>query len=526
MDSFSGMLNNAMLLVLMGFLYDLTELGRPNNRFRIQIIRGVVLGIISISIMLNSWLLLPGVIFDTRSVILSVGSLFFGLIPSAIMTVMTGSYRFYQGGAGVWAGNAVILASSLIGLTWRFLRRRHLPTFSTLELYLLGITVHVVMLLCMLILPYKTAIDVLSKISLPVMIIYPITTVLAGKLLASRLSRKQAEQLLAESEKKFRRYVDYAPEGIWVTNEQGQYIDVNPMACEQTGYTRQELLQKNLIHLISAEDHPVAISLFERLIQTGVPIGDISYCRKNGEKRFWKVSCVKLSDTEFLVFTTDITDRIQTEEKLKSALAEKELLIRELYHRTKNNMQIIASMLYLKASQTSHPEIIEVFTEIQAKIQSMSLIHYRLYQSKDLRHINLKDYFNDLATLMKDSFSSTAHSVLIELNLQSVVVSLDTAIPCGLIINEIVSNAFKYAFPGRNDGKITINLIQKNQLICLDIADNGIGLPENFDLLKQGNWGTKLISALVESQLSGKLSWKSWDGLSFHIEFTNHFNSL
>ncbi|MBP7460982.1 MAG: PAS domain S-box protein [Candidatus Delongbacteria bacterium] len=520
-DGFTGMINNAAFLVLLVLLYDLTELNRPNTRLVIQAIRGVVMGMITISIMMNSWTLMPGVFFDTRSVILSVGSLYFGAVSSLIMTGICGLFRLYQGGEGVWAALSVILCSSLIGLGWRFIRRSHLKNISAIELYLMGIVVHLAMLLSMLIMSLPTALGVLSDISLPVMLIYPPATILLGKLMSSRLSRRQAERLLAESEKKFRRYVDFAPDGIFLADIGGNFLDVNPKACELTGYSRDELLRMKLFQLSPDGNESHASNHFNNLIQHGVSIGDIPYSRKNGEQRFWTVSAVKLSDDEFLGFALDSTDRIRTAEKLQTALEEKELLIREIYHRTKNNMQIITSMLYLKSSQSKHPEIIEVFKEIQAKIQSMSLVHYKLYQSQNLAHIDLKDYITDLAKLLQESLSNSSYSAVIELRLEPVKVSFDIAVSCGLIVNELVTNAFKYAFPNRNDGVITIILSHKeNDRIELSIADNGVGLPAHFDLLTQGNWGTKLIASLVSSLPQGKLDWNSGPGLSIAVRFS------
>ena len=190
-----GLVNNAALLLALGVLYDTlgyrTRGGKPTIQ---QAVTGVILGAIGIAVMLNPWEFTPGVVFDTRSVLLSVSGLFFGTLPTLLATLMTGGFRLYNGGAGAWTGVAVIVTSGAIGVAWRHLRRRELEDMSVGELYVMGVVVHIAMLLWMFSLPWPLAMSVLSTISLPVMVIYPVGTVLLGWLMVNRGARKRAEE--------------------------------------------------------------------------------------------------------------------------------------------------------------------------------------------------------------------------------------------------------------------------------------------------------------------------------------------
>jgi signal transduction histidine kinase len=186
-------------LLALGVLYEtLGHRPRGEKPTLQQGLTGVVLGAIGIAVMLTPWEFTPGVVFDTRSVLLSVSGLFLGTVPTLVAVLMTAAFRLYNGGAGAWTGVAVIVTSGSIGIAWRHLRRRELEDVSIRELYAMGVVVHIAMLLWMFSLPWSLARDVLSAISLPVMVIYPVGTALLGGLMANWGARKRAEEALRE----------------------------------------------------------------------------------------------------------------------------------------------------------------------------------------------------------------------------------------------------------------------------------------------------------------------------------------
>jgi len=251
-----GLVNNAALLLALGLLYDTIALKRQSENPSAQVLIGVIFGAMGIAVMMNPWEFTPGVIFDTRSVLLSVGGLFFGFIPTLVAVLMTGVYRLYQGGTGAWTGVAVIITSGVIGVGWRHLRRNGLKEISSLELYVLGIVVHVAMLLWMLSLPWSLAIGVLSKISLPVMIVHPVGTALLGKLMTNRLTRKQAEEererllvQIQEQARQMQQIVDTVPEGVLLLDADGRVMLANPVAEKDLAVLAGAKVGDTLTHL-------------------------------------------------------------------------------------------------------------------------------------------------------------------------------------------------------------------------------------------------------------------------------------
>lgn len=205
MDSSSllALTHNAALLLAMIFIYELTTRHKSSEQFHFwnwQFPVGVALGVTSIVIMLTPWVYSPGIVFDTRSVLLSISGLFFGAIPTAIAMLMAAAFRFHQGGTATLTGMLVIFSSGIIGIVWNVLRKGEMANISRLELYLFGFVVHLAMLLLMLTLPWDVAFAILGTVSLPIIIIYPLATTLMGRLLANRLLREKLVDNLAESE--------------------------------------------------------------------------------------------------------------------------------------------------------------------------------------------------------------------------------------------------------------------------------------------------------------------------------------
>jgi PAS domain S-box-containing protein len=221
-----------------------------------------------------------------------------------------------------------------------------------------------------------------------------------------------------------------------------------------------------------------------------------------------------------VVVNQDITELKRAEETIKDSLKEKEVLLRELYHRTKNNMQVISSLLGLKAAGIEDDRLSKVLEEMNIRIQTISLVHQKLYQSQNLSRIDLKEYITDLVELISKSYYPEPGRITVITELESINVLIDTAIPCGLIINELVSNAFKYAFPGNRRGIIKILLKRVvGEIIELGISDDGVGIPDGFNLLESNTLGYKLFKSIAEDQLMGTVKIETKKGLSFTIHF-------
>ncbi|MFB2837028.1 PAS domain S-box protein [Floridanema evergladense] len=218
----------------------------------------------------------------------------------------------------------------------------------------------------------------------------------------------------------------------------------------------------------------------------------------------------------------DITERKKAESEIRTSLKEKELLLKEIHHRVKNNLQVISSLLKLQSSYIKDEEALVLFTESYNRVRSMALIHEKLYQSKGLARIDAVDYIRDLTDNLFRSYNVAANFITLNLQVEHIELDIDTAIPCGLIINELVSNALKYAFVDREKGELLISFScqEESQEITLVISDNGIGLPPDFDITEIESLGLQLVYNLTD-QLDGNIEICSEQGAKFTITFIN-----
>lgn len=216
----------------------------------------------------------------------------------------------------------------------------------------------------------------------------------------------------------------------------------------------------------------------------------------------------------------DITERVHHEEKVNQSLKEKEVLLKEVHHRVKNNMQVISSILNLQSSYVTDQYALNLLKESQNRIKTMAYIHESLYQNKTFTSINFSDYISTLTNNILQSYAASIQKVKLELNIQKIILNLDTSIPAGLIINELVTNSIKHAFTESNEGIIYINLHTKDNVLFLEVSDNGKGFPKEIDFRNTNSLGLQLVNTLVE-QLSGKLELKErkGGGTSFFINF-------
>ncbi|HEY9824991.1 MAG TPA: histidine kinase dimerization/phosphoacceptor domain -containing protein, partial [Stenomitos sp.] len=223
---------------------------------------------------------------------------------------------------------------------------------------------------------------------------------------------------------------------------------------------------------------------------------------------------------EWIGYLVDITERKQVEEQLKRSLQEKDVLLREIHHRVKNNLNVIIGLLNLQASYVEDDEVVEMFTHSKNRIRTMALLHEQLYRSEDLGRIEVSSYIEQLVDNLAAAYEDRASQIDFCLNIVPVALNIETAIPCGLLINELVTNSFKYAFPEGQAGKISITLARVNQHLDLTIQDDGIGLPPNLDIQSCPSLGLRLVR-LLALQLGAEFTLdKPSIGTCFHLVFS------
>ena len=223
---------------------------------------------------------------------------------------------------------------------------------------------------------------------------------------------------------------------------------------------------------------------------------------------------------KFVIVDTDITPNKELEEKLKSSLNEKEILLKEIHHRVKNNLQIIISLLNLQSGYLRDEETLRAVKEGENRVRAMALVHEKFYQAEGISEIDFAEYVEKLCQYIFHSFPEAARHIKLSVESDNVAFDLDTAMPCGLLINEIVSNSLKYAFPSGQEGEISIRLkTTAENKICITVQDNGKGIPEEYDLKNPTTLGLQLIDALT-SQLNGEVEMHRNGGTVFNITFT------
>jgi two-component system, sensor histidine kinase PdtaS len=227
------------------------------------------------------------------------------------------------------------------------------------------------------------------------------------------------------------------------------------------------------------------------------------------------------TERKFTGVVRDITERKHAEDTLKAALNEKELLLKEVYHRVKNNLQIVSSLINLQIRKVKNEEAASLLKQSIDRIKAMSILHEKLYQSKDLAKIEFNDYVRSLAEHLFFGFGTQTSQIKLNLSIDQVYLDVDTAIPCGLIINELVTNALHHAFPDSQPGEISISFKHDQGDYVLMVWDNGIGIPADFELNINNSLGLQLVNSLA-NQLLGKLAIDITKGSKFTIRFSKH----
>jgi len=337
------------------------------------------------------------------------------------------------------------------------------------------------------------------------------------------LERNKAEDALRDSEERYRQLFEISPHPMTVHNGK-VFLLVNPASARLHKVSHPNDLHGKSIWDFTYPDCLDEVQNKLKRIITGnepVHISEIKALALDGT-----VSCIEVASVAtcfkgapaILSIGRDITEAKKSEERLKASLEEKELLLREVHHRVKNNLQIISSLLKLQSRYVGEKSIQNVLDDIENRLQSMALIHEKLYQSKDLSRIDLKSYLDSLVSHLFQVVGTDSTRITLKKSVQQIELGVEIALPCGLILNELVSNCLKHAFPGGGQGEIQISVKSVEGKIELMVADNGIGTPISTDISNVKTLGLRLVHALV-NQLHGELTIDNAKGTCFKIVF-------
>ena len=346
---------------------------------------------------------------------------------------------------------------------------------------------------------------------------------------------EQKEKELENSERFFSQMLDQSIVSTQLLDPEGNTVRVNPKFCELFGVTSEDMKYYKILKdeaIKQSENYEPLLDVFNnKNSHRWRNSFDISLASESSGVKTTKPERVYLENLSYpildqegnlqkvLIQHNDITEQKQSEEQIKASLKEKETLIDEIHHRVKNNIAIIASLLKMQSNSIEDPQIKEVLKESQNRVYAMSAVHETLHGSDNLSQIDLKTYLSKVTTSIFQTYSINPDKVKLNISVEEIPISIDQANPIGLVINELISNSLKYAFPDERKGEITVSMKKLNKELELTIMDDGIGMPDGLDWKNSTSLGLKLVRTLVENQLGGSLDMESENGTKFTIKF-------
>ncbi len=335
-----------------------------------------------------------------------------------------------------------------------------------------------------------------------------------GEIDALLIQSEAGEQIytLEGADSLYRLFVEEMPQGAVTMTPEGLILYCNRRFSRFLDRPQEQIIGHPFTNFVN----PLEQAAFEKLLESSAGAyskGELNLQDVEGKLISFELTLNALwleGSLVICVVATDLTEHKKDEEFLRSAIQEKDILLKEVHHRVKNNLQVINSLLGLQSSNLHDPQIIEIFRESQNRVRSMALIHENLYNSTDLSKVSLSAYIHQLADRLFQTYNVLAHPVSLNTNIEKIYLEIEQAISCGLIVNELITNSLKYAFPPglKGQGIITIDLctqLDNPLVLTLEISDNGIGLPDSFDPENTETLGMQIVKTLVR-QLDGTIN--------------------
>ncbi len=349
--------------------------------------------------------------------------------------------------------------------------------------------------------------------------------VFVSEQVTNAIIRQLTEEALREGEELYRSVVENSHNGIVLVDDNYRVIYANDKMFDVTGLTSQEFQGIDFRELVGDSLRETLADRYRRR-QRGedVPsVYDFAYVRPDGKERWLELSSSVIKDMKGRIVTVvqarDITESKNSGEMIRASLQEKEILLREIHHRVKNNLQIISSLLNLQSQYVKDEAALEMFKESRLRIRSMAMVHEKLYKSRDLSQVDFGDYVQSLAHSLFQVYGITPDKIALRVNMHDIFLDINTAIPCGLLVSELISNALKHAFPENKRGEIKVSMFPTEEdMIRLEVSDNGIGMEGDLDPKKSDSFGLQLVDMLTE-QLQGTLNIQRDEGTTFVLDF-------
>ncbi len=347
---------------------------------------------------------------------------------------------------------------------------------------------------------------------------------MADQLAASDAERDRALVALRASQQRLAHITASMPDWIWETDTDGRYVYMGDKVKEALGYEPASLIGRSVFDCLAPGEEETMRPVVAKAREGLLPIRDLINWRiaADGTRRCLMCNAVPWHDEDgtfrgYRGVSKDVTKWIETDRAVRASLAEKEILLKEVHHRVKNNLQIISSLLYLQAEQVDDPVALESFRVSRNRIASMALVHEEIYRSSDLARIRLDNYIRDLLPKIFGQIGQGA-PVAVDCRLEPVTVPIEQAVPAGLVVNELLTNAHKHAFRDNEQARLDVTLAVRDGFVEIDVADNGPGLAPDFAVESTGTLGMQLVGNLAR-QLGGQVTARSDHGAVFSLTF-------
>ncbi len=493
------------LCVFSGFLEDRFD----HRTLRGKWLQGMLFGLIAVVAMMYPYHFAEGIQFDGRTIVVSLGTFFFGPLAGAVSTVMAVVYRLWLGGGGMVGGVITVGFSFLIGwLFYNLYKRPGFPKPGKRKLLVFGFLVHVMMLVSMAALPGELIQEAYRRVSLTIILIYPMTTMLIGKILLDQLERREHLEQLTDSEAKFRQLIASSDDIIFTMDKQMRHTGVYGCWLEKLGYKADDIIGRTATEIFGREEGNYQESYYQKALAGETVAYEWNAEGPDGPLYFQtKVSPIHNGKGEIIGMVGIarlINELKQAQKQLSKSLREKDVLLSEIHHRVKNNMAIISSLLTLQSRRKLDPASRKLLVDTENRVHSMALLHEMVYERKNFSEIDMSELLQRLASLLSDSFNMEDHSIAIKIEAESITLDMGTSIPFSLLVNELVTNAYKHAFVENDGGQIEIRFHESNDEYELVVSDDGIGVEDVDELRYPESFGYTIIHGLVR-QIRGDI---------------------
>jgi PAS domain S-box-containing protein len=338
------------------------------------------------------------------------------------------------------------------------------------------------------------------------------------------IDRNIAEEARRNSEAKSQMFFDRSIVGMVLVGLDKRFIDCNEAFSRFTGFSKEEILGRTISSITYDEDLAIGDVEMKKLLEGKIESSTFEkrYIHKSGSMIWGEINICLLNtlvnqSPYFLATIVDITERKNSDSSVKTLLAEKMLILKEVHHRIKNNMNTVSSLLSLQAQTVSEPSAVSVLLDARGKVQSMGLLYDKLYKASDFTNLSVKEYLPALVDEVIANFPN-ANNVKVEIFADDFVLDAKRLQPLGLIINELLTNIMKYAFHGREAGLITVSAANVAGHVSISVQDDGIGMPESVSLENSSGFGLQLVHALTQ-QLKGTTRIERNSGTKIELEF-------